>query len=72
MLNVLQHTEQYCTKRNGPSKMPKALLLRNIDLNHVPISTSKGKVPVDSYSKILIYKAYTLLTKYFTIFKLKV
>lgn len=52
--------------------MLKVFLLRNIDLNYVFISILKGKVFVDFYFKILIYKVYILLIKYFIIFKLKV
>lgn len=58
--------------RNSPFIMPKTFLLKNTDLNYVPISTSKGKVPVYYYSKIFKFKVSVLLTKCFTIFKLKI
>lgn len=59
--------------RNSPFIMPKTFLLKNTDLNYVPISTSKGKVPVDYYSKIFKFKVSVFSnTKCFTIFKLKI
>lgn len=58
--------------RNSPFIMPNTFLLTNTDLNYVPISTSKGKVPVDYYSKIFKFKVSVLPTKCFTIFELKI